>query len=337
MAHRNIPIFIPHMGCPHQCVFCNQRSISGCMEFDEAQVDKIIQSALSTMAEEDEIEVAFFGGSFTGIDQALMIRLLDRAQRYVAEGRIQSIRLSTRPDYISSEILEILSRYSVRHIELGLQSMDDRVLSACKRGHTKEQAINACRAVVSAGFSLTGQMMIGLPNATAESERETAKQICDLGAESARIYPTVVFYGTPLADLTQRGNYRPLSVEDAAARSADVLRVFLERNVDVIRIGLCASESLTSPEQVLTGPNHPALGELVWNEYYYQKIYENIQQKGLFGKEVTLTVPTGHLSKVIGQRRVNLQRIFEKTQTRVVKVSESENAAGILVLPRQRL
>lgn len=337
MAHRNIPIFIPHMGCPHQCVFCNQRSISGCMEFDEAQVDKIIQSALSTMAEEDEIEVAFFGGSFTGIDQALMIRLLDRAQRYVAEGRIQSIRLSTRPDYISSEILEILSRYSVRHIELGLQSMDDRVLSACKRGHTKEQAINSCRAVVNAGFSLTGQMMIGLPNATAESERETAKQICDLGAESARIYPTVVFYGTPLADLTQRGNYRPLSVEDAAARSADVLRVFLERNVDVIRIGLCASESLTSPEQVLAGPNHPALGELVWNEYYYQKIYENIQQKGLFGKEVTLTVPTGHLSKVIGQRRVNLQRIFEKTQTRVVKVSESENAAGILVLPRQRL
>ena len=128
-----------------------------------------------------------------------------------------------------------------------------------------------------------------------------------------------------------------MSVEDAAARSADVLRVFLERNVDVIRIGLCASESLTSPEQVLAGPNHPALGELVWNEYYYQKIYENIQQKGLFGKEVTLTVPTGHLSKVIGQRRVNLQRIFEKTQARVVKVSESENAAGILVLPRQRL
>ena len=337
MAHRNIPIFIPHMGCPHQCVFCNQRSISGCLEFDEAEVDKIIQKALSTVAEEDEIEVAFFGGSFTGIDRALMIRLLDRAERYVKEGSVGSIRLSTRPDYISPEILEILSRYSVRHIELGLQSMDDTVLASCKRGHTREQAMDACRAVVDAGFSLTGQMMIGLPNAIPESEAETAKIICDLGAESARIYPTVVFYHTPLADMTQKGLYQPLSVQDAAERSADALRVFLDRHVDVIRIGLCATESLTSPEQVLAGPNHPALGELVWNEYYYQQIYEIIKQEGLFGKEVILTVPTGQTSKVIGQKRSNLRKIFEKTQTTVVKVSESKDVDGISLLPRQKL
>lgn len=337
MAHRNIPIFIPHMGCPHQCVFCNQRSISGCMEFDEAEVDLIIQSTLSTLSREDDVEIAFFGGSFTGIDRDLMIRLLDRAERYVKEGSVGAIRLSTRPDYISPEILEILSRYSVKHIELGLQSMDDTVLASCKRGHTREQAMDACRAVVNAGFSLTGQMMIGLPNATPESEVETAKIICDLGAESARIYPTVVFYHTPLADMTQKGLYQPLSAWDAAARSAEVLRVFLERHVDVIRIGLCATESLTSPEQVLAGPNHPALGELVWNEYYYQELYKIIKQKGLFGKEVTLTVPSGQISKVIGQRRANLQKIFEKTQTRIVKVSESRDVDGILILPRQSL
>ena len=337
MTHRNIPIFIPHMGCPHQCVFCNQRSISGCMEFDEAEMDLIIRNTLSTLSREDDVEIAFFGGSFTGIDRDLMIRLLDRAERYVKEGSVKSIRLSTRPDYISPEILEILSRYSVKHIELGLQSMDDTVLASCKRGHTRKQAMDACRAVVNAGFSLTGQMMIGLPNATPDSEAETAGIICDLGAQSARIYPTVVFYHTPLADMTQKRLYQPLSVQDAAERSAEALRVFLDRHVEVIRIGLCATESLTSSEQVLAGPNHPALGELVWNEYYYQQIYKIIKQKGLFGKEVSLTVPTGQISKVIGQRRSNLQKIFEKTQTRIVKVSESRDIDGILILPRQSL
>ena len=307
MAHRNIPIFIPHMGCPHQCVFCNQRSISGCMEFDEAQVDKIVQSALSTMAEEDEIEIAFFGGSFTGIDQALMIRLLDRAQRYVAEGRIQSIRLSTRPDYISPEILEILSRYSVKHIELGLQSMDDTVLASCKRGHTREQAMDACRAVVDAGFSLTGQMMIGLPNAIPESEAETAKIICDLGAESARIYPTVVFADTALCEMMQRGSYTPLTLREAVERSAEVLRVFEESGVRVIRIGLCASENLADPATALAGANHPALGELVRSELYYQKLRKLLS--GAPAPVQTVYIPARELSVAIGQHRQNLLRL----------------------------
>lgn len=335
MAHRNIPVFIPHMGCPHQCVFCNQHSISERDGFDEGDVDLTIQTALSTISPEDEAEIAFFGGSFTGIDRDLMIRLLETAEAYVLQGRVSSIRLSTRPDYISPEILEILSRYSVKHIELGLQSMDDAVLSACRRGHTRAQAIDACRAVVDSGFELTGQMMIGLPNATPESECETAKLICDLGATSARIYPTVVFYETPLAELTRSSSYQPLSAEEAATRSADVLRIFTERGIDVIRIGLCASESLTSPEKVLAGPNHPALGELVWNEYYYQQIYKILLEKGLLGKSVVLTVPKGSVSKAVGQRRRNLERLLRESQTKVQRVTESEKVTGVLITPWQ--
>lgn len=333
MAHRNIPIFIPHLGCPHQCVFCNQRSISGCAQFDAEQVDSIIQTALSTIDEKDRVEIAFFGGSFTGIDRDLMIRLLEMAERYVRAGRVESIRLSTRPDYISDEILTILSRYSVRHIELGLQSMQDAVLQASFRGHTAEQAMQACRAVVNAGFALTGQMMIGLPQSTPEDEIETARLICELGASSARIYPTVVFYHTPLAELCEKGSYQALSVEEAVLRSANALRVFEERGVPCIRIGLCATESLTSPKEVLAGPNHPALGELVWNEYYYRLICEKLALANLAGKEITVTVPRGRLSKVVGQHRSNLQKLLMESGTIVKKVTESLDATEVLVMP----
>ena len=176
-THRNIPIFIPHLGCPNQCVFCNQRSISGCECFDPSTVSKQIEDALSTIPHGVSAEIAFFGGSFTGIERRLMVELLEIAQHYVRQGSVESIRLSTRPDYINEEILEILSRYTVRHIELGLQSTRDTVLNETQRGHTAEQAEKACRAVVTAGFSLTGQMMIGLPGSTETDERKTAEDI----------------------------------------------------------------------------------------------------------------------------------------------------------------
>lgn len=333
MAHKNIPIFIPHLGCPNQCVFCNQRSISGCRQFLPEQVTGQIDTALSTVPKGMSVEIAFFGGSFTGIDRGLMIDLLETAQRYVDRGAVESIRLSTRPDYVNREILEILARYSVRHIELGLQSMNDGVLQACQRGHTAAQAEEACRAVVAAGFSLTGQMMIGLLGSSIEDEVQTAKTICHLGAESARIYPTVVFWDTPLAEMTQRGAYLPLTVEDAVERSAAALRSFIKHDVPCIRIGLCASEALTSPEQVCAGPNHPALGELVWNAYYYQELKEAVLQGSLQGKRLLLTVGESEISKVVGQRRRNLQRLQEETGAVIVKTVGRKNFEGILLTP----
>jgi histone acetyltransferase (RNA polymerase elongator complex component) len=331
--HKNIPIFIPHLGCPHQCVFCNQHSISGCVQFDERTAEAEIEQALSTLADGADAEIAFFGGSFTGIDRTLMCRLLDLAERYVGQGRVTGIRLSTRPDYIDGEILSILSRYSVRTVELGLQSMDDAVLVASGRGHTAEQARRACRAVVEAGFSLVGQMMIGLPASTIESEIKTAEEICELGAVAARIYPTVVFYKTPLCEMTARGDYIPLSVSEAAERSAQVLSVLEERGVSCIRIGLCASDGLTSPETVLAGPNHPALGELVWNEYYYKRIRRAVEAAGLLGERIMLRVPRGETSKVVGQRRKNLLRLSEETGTAVGRVEAVLSHGEIEVCP----
>ena len=319
-AHRNIPIFIPHMGCPHQCVFCNQRSISGQKAFDESAVPRLIEEALQTIPRGMETEIAFFGGSFTGIDRGLMIRLLELAKTYVDGGWVQSIRLSTRPDMIDGEVLSILKQYPVKWIELGLQSMDDRVLTASGRGHTAAQAESACRQILEAGFSLVGQMMIGLPKSTLDSEIMTARKICNMGASACRIYPTVVFRDTFLQTMIERGTYTPLSQEDAVKRSAEALRIFLDRGVSCLRIGLCASDGLISSDCAVAGANHPALGELVWNELYYQKIYEILKERNLLGKTVELTVTNREISKTVGQNRCNLERLQRETHTVVRKI-----------------
>ena len=336
MRHVNIPVFIPHLGCPNQCVFCNQRSISEHQSFSEEGVREEIEQVLSTLVPEDEAEIAFFGGSFTGIDRGLMCRLLDLAQTYVKEGRVASIRLSTRPDYINAEILSILSRYSVKTIELGLQSMDDAVLLACRRGHTAREAEVACRAVVAAGFSLVGQMMIGLPGATPESEMQTAQKICDLGASAVRIYPTVVFYDTPLCEMTQHGLYAPLSVKEAVERTAPVLQFFRARAISCIRVGLCATESLTSPEAVLAGPNHPALGEMILGECLYQKVKEKVLQSGLAGQRIILEVPSRELSATVGQHRCNIEKLQRETGATVHRVVACEGIAECRVRPHSQ-
>ncbi len=286
---------------------------------------ELIDASLATIPGGSEVEIAFFGGSFTGIDRALMCRLLDLAESYVKTGAVSAIRLSTRPDYIDAEILSILASYSVKTVELGLQSMSQEVLAASKRGHTAQQARDACRAVVEAGFSLVGQMMIGLPESTPKAERETAKEICALGASAARIYPTVVFYDTPLEEMTRCGAYTPLSVADAAERSADALRIFQKNNIPCIRIGLCATEDLLSLDTVMAGPNHPALGELVWNAYYYKEIKEALEQRQMLGAQVLLTINEKELSKVIGQKRSNLVRLERETGTKLRVVGQKEH------------
>ena len=336
MRHVNIPVFIPHLGCPNQCVFCNQRAISEHQEFSEERVREEIEQVLSTLTTGDQAEIAFFGGSFTGIDRDLMCRLLDLAQTYVDGGRVESIRLSTRPDYIDDEILAILSRYSVKTIELGLQSMDDAVLLACRRGHTVAQAEKACRAVVDAGFSLVGQMMIGLPGSTPESEMKTAEKICNLGASAVRIYPTVVFYDTPLCEMAQHGEYVPLSVEEAVERTAPALQFFRARALPCIRVGLCATESLTSPDAVFSGPNHPALGEMILGECLYQRIKEKVLEAELEGKGIVLEVPPRELSATVGQHRRNIEKLQRETGVTVCRVVACEGLTESRVLPHSQ-
>ncbi len=313
--HLNIPIFIPHLGCPHLCVFCNQRTISGTQHFDLAQVDAQIMQALTTTHEGDTAEIAYFGGSFTGIDRALMCDLLDVAERYVqspavGKARVSGIRMSTRPDYISKEILAILARYSVRTVELGVQSLDDAVLTASGRGHNAACAESACRMLLDAGYEVVGQIMIGLPESTLQSELYTAQRLCEIGVQSARIYPTVVFADTALCTMMQNGSYVPLSLDEAVERSAATLRVFEDLGVQVIRIGLCASDNLTDPTLAVGGANHPALGELVRSHLYYQNLKKLLSEAEVPVQRID--IPARELSVAIGQHRQNLLRLREQ-------------------------
>jgi len=304
--HVNIPVFIPHLGCPNNCVFCNQRSISGKKSFEAESVIPEIEEVLATLKDGTEAEIAFFGGSFTGIDRELMISLLDIAQKYIDGGKVSGIRLSTRPDYISKEIIDILRRYGVKTVELGIQSMDDKVLEASKRGHTSAQTREACKLVKEAGFDLIGQMMVGLPGANVESEKNTARAICDMGAHGARVYPTVVFYETELCEMSKAGAYSPLSENDAVMRTKEVLKVFDAFGVPCIRVGLCASENLSSPEAVFGGANHSAIGEMAIGEIFYEKMDELISAltpEERSKKYMIFYVPKGCTSKAVGQKR----------------------------------
>ena len=322
--HANIPIFIPHLGCPNQCVFCNQRHISGVNSFDINGVVPAIEAALETLGTDESAEIAFFGGSFTGIDRELMLRLLEIANLYLQKGAVSSIRCSTRPDYITSEILDILERYGVKTIELGLQSTSDDVLGATKRGHTRIHEQNACKMIVERGFDLVGQMMIGLPASTPESELDTAEFIINSGAKGARIYPTVVFRDTELCDMVERGVYSPLSLEEAIERSVEPMRMLLASGVDVIRIGLCASENLSCESTYYAGPNHPAIGEMIISRLYYKNICAALSEVVCRDRALNIYVSRGSLSKAIGQHRENKHRLMREFGLASINFKESD-------------
>lgn len=322
--HINIPIFIPHVGCPNDCVFCNQRKISGHMHFDRTAVRGELETAFATIRPEIPVQIAYFGGSFTGIDRGDMIYLLSLANEYIDAGKCDSIRISTRPDYISREILDILRAYRVKSIELGVQSMDDHVLAACHRGHTAADTERAFALILEYGFELIGQMMTGLPAATRETEIMTAEKICEMGADGARIYPTVVFRDTALCQMTENGDYTPFTLEESVDRTADVLTVFLSHEIPVIRVGLQASEALTSGEDVVGGAYHPAVGERA-----YARCHRNAIEAALFhhetkGKTLVLRVFPTDISAFIGQKGENRIYLTEKFALSGMKVLPDE-------------
>ena len=329
--HVNIPVFIPNLGCPHKCVFCDQREISGA-RFDPSSADRIISEALATVGPDAEREIAFFGGSFTGIGVPLMTKLLDTAQKYVDRGDAGSIRLSTRPDMIDEEILDVLCRYSVKTVELGIQSVSDDVLKASGRGHTAADAEKACRMIRDRGLDLVGQMMIGLPGASPESETGTARFICRAGACAARIYPAVVLRGTEMERMTADGRYVPLTLGDAVSRAADCLEIFEENGLKILRVGLCASDGLSESDAV-GGAYHPALGEMVRGELFRRRIDAAIGLSGAAGAEcVTVGVPKGAVSAASGQKRSNAEALRRKFNIKTLKIIENPQLSGYNVI-----
>ncbi len=335
--HANIPIFIPHEGCPNGCVFCNQKKITGTDGCADRDIRPEIDAALETLSSDvKDVEIAFFGGSFTGIDRGVMERLLRDAFSYVEKGLVSSVRLSTRPDYISYDILSTLKKYGVRHIELGIQSADDKVLLASKRGHTVQKTLEACKTITENGFILGGQMMIGLPGSTPEAEMATAKFICNMGAKEARIYPTVVFRDTELCNMAKNGRYTPLDIADAIKRSAACYRIFLDAGVHVLRVGLQASESLSDENEVYGGANHPALGEMCVSAVYLDIIREELSKilPESYGKRsLIIECADGECSKVAGHKKANKQELFSFLSENGVNIKNIKTVGKKDILP----
>ncbi|MDD6312537.1 MAG: radical SAM protein [Firmicutes bacterium] len=332
MPHRNIPIFVPHAGCPNKCVFCDQRAIAGA---DGSGGREILERARKTLSDtfdgepndNSETQIAFFSGSFTGIDTKLMLELLELAESYISRGYASSVRFSTRPDYISPEILRLIEPYSVKTIELGIQSLSDEVLAASKRGCTALDSYRAAELIKSRGkYELIGQMMTGLPRSTRESELMTAKGLCDMGCDGARIYPTVVLKNTELCDMMESGNYRARGVSEAIEDAAAVYRVFLRRGVKVIRIGLCANDGLNDGS-VAAGGYHAALGELVESRIFAENIVAELEKTALPQGDITVWVPEKCLSKAIGQHAEN-RNMLAKRYGRRFLFAESANLSG---------
>ena len=299
-----IPVFVPHLGCPHRCVFCDQRRISGALRPARPEdVVRAIEEGLSRLKPGTVPTLAFYGGSFTAIPLEEQKALLGAARPYLEAGKIRDIRLSTRPDAIDGGILALLRAYGVRTVELGVQSMDEEVLRLARRGHTPEDAERAARAVRDAGFELILQMMTGLPGDTPEKSLETARRFVALRPHGVRIYPTVVIRDTPLFDLWRAGAYREHTVEDATKLCAALCEIFDDAGISVIRLGLNPTEELSHGGAV-AGAYHPALGELVLARRYLTRERALLSEADR-GKEVLFAVSPGRISAATGQKREN--------------------------------
>lgn len=311
LRHANVAIFVPHLGCPHDCSFCNQREIAG-KETPPSpdEVRKTLSESLGQMGERaEQSEIAFFGGSFTAIERSRMLGLLDATQGFVGPGRFHGIRLSTRPDAIDEEILDLLKQYGVTAIELGAQSMDDRVLNLNGRGHTAAQVAVASGLIKGCGFELGLQMMTGLYGDTPEGALQTARALAALNPDTMRVYPTIVLRGTALAALYEKGSYQPQSVDEAVTLCAELLLFFKERGIPVIRLGLHASESLE--EARVAGPWHPAFRELCEGRVYYERAKQAL--KGFEGRQAVINLPGRDISKLTGQRGKYLRALESDT------------------------
>ena len=310
MKHSNIPIFIPELACPHQCIFCNQAKISGQQVIPQPEdIPSIVDTYLNTMNDGREVEIAFFGGSFTGIPLDLQEQYLQKAYKYLQEGKICGIRLSTRPDYINPRVIDLLKRYGVTTIELGAQSTNDDVLMASGRGHKSDAIRQAADMIHSAGFHLGLQMMIGLPHDTYERSRQTVEDIISLGADNTRIYPTLVIKGTQLAKLYELGRYTPLDLDTAVDWAKDFYLRFESAGINILRVGLHASEELTHEKSLLAGPYHKSFKELMMTKIWAEIL--NKELNGISNKEIRLEVNPSQINFVWGYAGQN-KKIFEE-------------------------
>ena len=310
-----IPIFVPHLGCPNDCIFCNQKSISGQKEnMTKEKAKKIIEEYLETIKnEEAEVEIAFYGGSFTAIEEKTQEELLQTAYEYIEQGKVESIRISTRPDCINKETLKRLKKYKVKTIELGVQSANDYILKRANRGHAFEDVKKASKMIRWNGFKLGHQMMVGLPESTRIDEINTAKALIKLKPKMVRIYPVLVVKNTKLEEEYKQGKYEPLPLVQAVEVCKELVRMFADKKIEVIRVGLQNTDEIAEPEnkesEVVAGPYHPAFRQLVESAMWYDAIVGKIKKLNVKVKEVEVTVNPIDSNNVIGHKKENVLKL----------------------------
>ena len=303
MKKGNISIFVPHLGCPCECSFCNQNTITG--HNDKPSPQDVKAAADKALQRNDyEYEIAFFGGSFTAIERDYMIELLEAAYPYVRDNRVTGIRISTRPDCINQEVLDVLKKYGVTSIELGAQSMDDEVLEANRRGHNSQCVADASKLIKANGFELGLQMMTGLYKDTFEKSIKTAEKLIAMKPQTVRIYPTVVLKNTYLAELYLSGEYKPFDVDDSAYICSRLVSMFEKAGIRIIRLGLHSSPDIK--KNMLAGGFHDSFGELVKSRIMVNKILE------LPPADYEVFVNEKSLSKLKGNKKSNIYLLIER-------------------------
>lgn len=315
--HYVIPIFIPESACPFRCTYCNQYNITEkATSPNPDEVASFISKYLETIPYQNPevvVKVAFFGGNFTGLPISEQEAYLKVVQNFIDNKSIQTIQLSTRPDYISDPILQLLKKYRVSLIELGAQSLDAEVLKCTKRGHTVQDVEKSAQMIRQYGFELGLQMMIGLPGDTFDKSLATAQKIVDLGAKYSRIYPTLVIKDTDLEQEYKKGDYVPLTLEQAVDWCAQIVPIFEQNGVQILRLGLHPSEGLIHHETLIAGPFHVSFKELVLTALWREKL-QQLSQNNLTDT-FELEVPKAEINYAIGYESRNklwLERKYKK-------------------------
>ncbi len=314
-----IPVFIPHAGCPHQCIFCNQKTISGQAETSLEQAKKQIIKYLQWLQPSTENEIAFYGGTFTGLPFKLQEDLLSLADSYIVNGIVGSIRISTRPDYIDKESISLLKNHHVNLVELGIQSLDDNVLRIAERGHTAADAEEAVAFLKSEGFHTGMQMMVGLPGQDWESLSATVTKVVSLKPDVARIYPLLVIKNTPLETMYRNKFFSPLTLAEAVAQAAYVYERLDAGGIDVIRIGLQADEELCRENNIVAGPFHPSFGEMVQSFQYRTWVSEQLEEVYDGQSRVEIVHNSRATSKLKGLNKCN--EVYWQNNSKGIRVN----------------
>jgi histone acetyltransferase (RNA polymerase elongator complex component) len=319
-----IPVFIPHAGCPNQCIFCNQNTVTGEKKGipSQEELNRIITEFLNYKGKNrGKVQIGFYGGNFLGLGIDRIEQLLCVAAKYVTNGLVDSIRFSTRPDTINNNNLDFLKNFPVSTIELGVQSMDDSVLALARRGHSSSDTKNAVDLLKKKSFNIGLQMMIGLPGDDESRSLYTAHRISELSPDFVRIYPTVVLAGSPLAVLYKKGKYAPLSLEEGVSITKKAYLVFRENNIKVIRMGLQATEDLREGASILAGPYHPAFGHLVHSAIFLDNMIGALKLKSVLPEEISIRVHPKSVSELRGLKNHNIAKIksmFDLKSARVL-------------------